>query len=71
MQNVSLAYKKKGSYETSIGGCCTILSFTLLAYWLMVNIYDTFAPPGKYSTTEESKLTSIDSRGYLEPVAID
>lgn len=48
-KGVSLSYKKKGSYETSIGGCCSIFSFTWLFYWVVVNLFDTFAPPGKYS----------------------
>ena len=58
-KNVSLTYKKKGSYATSIGGCCTIFSFTVLSYWLGVNIWDTFAPPGSYSTSEKTQLTNV------------
>ena len=55
-KNVSLSYKRKGSFETSIGGCCSIFSFTWLFYWACVNIFDTFNPPGKYSDSNSTKL---------------
>ena len=55
-KNVTLSYKRSGSFETSIGGICSIMSFTLLTYWVCVNIWDTFAPPGKFSTSHSTSL---------------
>ena len=55
-KNVSLSYKKSGSYETSVGGCCSIFSFTILFYWLCVNIFYTFYPPGKFSVSQSVSL---------------
>ena len=62
-KNVSLSYKKKGSFETSIGGCCTIFSFTWLFYWAIVNMIDTFTPPGKFSDSTSIKLIQTED-GY-------
>ena len=60
---VTLSYKKQGSYATSIGGICTIISFCLLTYWVAVNIWFTFAPPGQFSTTEsQSLIQAIDGK---------
>ena len=60
---MSLSYKKKGSYETSIGGCCTIFAFTWLFYWVVVNTLDTFVPPGKFSESTTTKVIQ-ESDGY-------
>ena len=65
-KNVSLSYKKSSSFETSIGGMCSILSFTILSYWLCVNVWDTFSPPGKYSTSESTKLLQAEDSVYPE-----
>ena len=65
-KNVSLSYKRSSSFETSIGGICSILSFTILTYWLAINIWDTFTPPGKYSTSESLKLLQTDDSVYPE-----
>ena len=37
-KNVSLTYKRLSAFETSIGGACSIFTFVILAYWLIVNI---------------------------------
>ena len=61
---VSLYYKKKGSFETAIGGCCSIMTFTWLFYWVIVNSIDTFIPPGKYTTTNTISLVQNDEGTY-------
>lgn len=63
-KNVSLSYKRKGSFETSIGGCCTIFSFIWLFYWVCVNLVDTFTPPGKYSESTSIKLLQQSDGQY-------
>ena len=63
-KNVTLTYKRSGSFETSIGGCCSIVSFTLLAYWLIVNVLDTFSFPGKFSSKTSVKLIQEEDGIY-------
>ena len=63
-KNVSLSYKRSGSFETSIGGICSIFSFTVLTYWLAVNIMANFAPPGKFSTSTSTKVVPITDDTY-------
>ena len=65
-KNVSLSYKKSGSYETSIGGCCSIIAFTLLAYWLIVNLFYTFKPPGEFKTSNSVSLLQNEDGTYDE-----
>ena len=60
-KNVLLLYKRKGEFETQVGGCCTIISFLLLSYWLILNMVDTFSGFGKYSTSTSTKLVTIDN----------
>ena len=45
-RGVSLSYKRKKTFETSVGGCCSILAFIFLFYWLAINITNTLFPPG-------------------------
>ena len=59
-KNVALLYKRKGDFETQIGGFCTILSFVMLSYWLILNMVDTFHGYGKFTTISRMKLLSID-----------
>jgi hypothetical protein len=65
-KSVSLSYKRSGSFETSVGGICSIFTFTLLTYWLAVNIWDTFAPPGKFSTSRSTLQISANNGTYPE-----
>ena len=55
-KTVSLKYKKKGMYATSIGGVCSIMTFTFLVYWLAVNVWFTFVPPGAFKTSNSMRL---------------
>jgi len=52
-RNVTLFYKKDQYFKTPIGGCCSIVCFILLAYWLISNIVATLLPPGTYTTSTE------------------
>ena len=56
-KNVTLTYKKSGVFETTIGGCCSIISFIILAYWLAVNIFFSVADYGTFSVQETTTLT--------------
>jgi hypothetical protein len=54
---VSLTYKRSGVFETSIGGVCSIFSFIILAYWLIVNIAFAIYDHGSFATASGTKLT--------------
>ena len=69
-KGVSLAYKRKGSYETSIGGICSIFSFVVLIYFFAGFLYDTVAPPGSFSTSEKTELTKINDDGLYETMDV-
>ena len=63
-KNVTLTYKKSGSFETSIGGICSILSFLLLFYWLLVNFFYAFYDYGTYTTESNTILTQEGDGSY-------
>ena len=56
-KSVTLTYKKSGVFETSVGGCCSIFSFILLAYWLIVNVFYALANNGSFTKSSEQTLT--------------
>ena len=62
-KNVSLSYQRKGSFETSIGGFCSIFTFTWMAYWVTLNLFHTFLPPGEFSTSEKTQQQTINEDG--------
>ena len=63
---VTVKYKKMGSFETSIGGACSIFAFTILTYWLVVNCWDTFTPPGAFTVSNTVKLVEMEDGTYPE-----
>ena len=63
-KGVTLKYMKKGSYETAIGGCCSIFAFTWLSYWVVINLISLLAPPGSFSTKTSTKLIQNDDGSY-------
>ena len=69
-KNVTLSYKKSGSFETSIGGVCSIITFVILSYFLLYNLIETFLPPGDFSTSTSVKL-SQDADGVYTELNID
>ena len=54
---VTLTYNRSGSYRTAAGGLCTMFAFTLLFYWLCVNIYFAMANYGSFSKSVSYGLT--------------
>ena len=69
-KGVNLSYKRSTNYETSIGGMCSIISFTLLTYWVAVNTWDTFKPPGKFDSSSSIKLQDVDSDNDFPTLSI-
>ena len=69
-KKVSLSYKKKGSFETSIGGACSILQWVLLSYWVAINVIFTFKPPGDFKTSTSIKLVQ-ESDGLFPTYAVN
>ena len=57
-------YKKSPFFETSIGGVCTVITGTLLIYWLAVNILYTILPPGIFSTNVKTELLQNKDGSY-------
>ena len=64
-----MVYKRSGSFETSIGGVCSIFSFTVLLYWLALNLWETFAPPGKFKDTVQ-KLAIETTNGEYDALSV-
>ena len=58
-QTVGLIYDRKRTYQTDVGGCCTIISFILLLYWGMQLVLGTLVPPGSFKTAEATTLISF------------
>ena len=54
---IGLTYKQKGTFETSMGGCCSIITFFIFAAWLAMEFRDVYMPPGKYTTSVAVSLT--------------
>ena len=48
-------YKHSGSFETSCGGICSIISFFILAWWLITEIYSQFINPS-YDISQSTGL---------------
>ena len=65
-KNVSLTYKKSGVFETTIGGCCSIISFIILAYWLAVNVFFSFYDYGTFSSQVTTTLTQDTLGNYYK-----
>ena len=63
-KNVTLTYKKSGSFATSCGGCASICSFILLFYWFAVNFAYAFIDYGSYSTSTSIALTQRTDGTY-------
>lgn len=61
---VSLTYLKSGTYRTGAGGICSIISFTLLFYWLCVNVFFALWKYGSYTVSSSNGLTQDDQGVY-------
>ena len=56
-KSVTLTYRQKGSFETSCGGIMSIISFFILAWWLITELVSKFVLNPTYSTSESQALT--------------
>ena len=65
-KQVSLTYLKSGTYRTAAGGACSIFSFTILVYWLAVNIFYAIYDYGTYSTSTQTVLLQGANGEYPE-----
>ena len=63
-KNVTLTYKKSGSFETSCGGIASIITFLMLAYWLAVNLFFTIFNYGTFTTSSQTSLTQDIDGSY-------
>ena len=55
---VTLTFQKQGGYRTEAGGVLSIISFILLFYYLVVNVWYAFADYGTYTSSSQTKLMS-------------
>ena len=56
---IGLTYKKSGTFETSIGGICSIITFFIFAAWWTTELIDVYLPPGKFTTTVGENLAQL------------
>ena len=63
-KNVTLTYKKSGSFPTTCGGITSICSSILLIYWFAVNFAYAFIDYGSYSTSFSTVLTQEADSSY-------
>ena len=56
-QPVALTYKNNGSYNTPIGGVCTMICFFIFVAWFALEIIDVYMPPGKHSVSSSTVQT--------------
>ena len=54
---VTLTYRQKGSFDTSCGGLCSIVSFFILGWWLLSELVSKFLIQATYATSESTSLT--------------
>ena len=65
-KQVSLTYLKSGTYRTATGGACSIFSFTILIYWLAVNVFYAIYDYGSFSVSTQTVLIQDDAGKYEE-----
>jgi len=54
---VSLTYLRSGTYRTHAGGCCSLISFAMLFYYICINVFFALYNHGSYSASSTSKVT--------------
>ena len=62
--SVSLTYLKSGTYQTSAGGVCSIISFIILMYWLVVNIFYAIYDHGSYTVSTQIMMAQDEEGVY-------
>lgn len=66
-QPVGLTYKNNPSYNTSIGGVFTMLTFFIFMSWLAMEVIDVYMPPGKHNVGSSLGVTQkLNSSWPLE-----
>ena len=60
---VTLSYRHSGSFPTSIGGICSIISWIILTWWFATEIYSNYINPS-YTTTLATTLVQRDNGTY-------
>ena len=61
---IGLTYKQKGTFETSAGGICSIITFFIFATWLSLEVVDVYLPPGKFTATSGMSLTQAEDGSF-------
>ena len=61
---IGLTYKQAGTFETSAGGICSIITFFIFAFWLTTEFIAVYLPPGKFTTTPGVTLTETADGGW-------
>ena len=61
---IGLTYKQAGTFETSAGGICSIITFFIFAIWLATEFIDVYLPPGKFTTTDGMTLTQSEDGSF-------
>ena len=51
---VTLSYRHVGSFPTAVGGIASIVSWIILTWWLVTEIYDNYIHPSYTTTVAES-----------------
>ena len=62
-KGVAPMYKHSGSFETSCGGICSIISFVILAWWFITEIYSQFYNPA-YDISKSTSLVQAEDGTY-------
>ena len=69
-QPVGLTYKNNPSYNTSIGGVMTMLTFFIFMTWLAMEVIDVYMPPGKHTVKSSLGVTQkLNSSWPLESLS--
>ena len=61
---IGLTYKQAGTFETSAGGICSIITFFIFAAWITSEFFAVYLPPGKFTTSNGISLTQADDGSW-------
>ena len=61
---IGLTYKGAGTFESSAGGICSIITFFIFATWLSLEFVDVYMPPGKFTSSSGETLTQAEDGSY-------
>ena len=66
-KTVTLKYKKKGGFQTSIGGLASIVTLGIFIGWMVIEFVDVYWR-GKFIVTDSMQLTQALAEGLTYPV---